>query len=321
MTPSAASPAGICASWTALSPCINHAADHFWGLLADRRMTLLPEREAPLFLATLGSLIAGDDDHAGRTALLAAFAPTYRHLGLQPYHHEVLVDALTATVARFAPAPWTPAMAERWSRHGHHALNLTHRATGRLTAGPAWTAAEIIDRHQAADTITILTLRPRHRVRFEAGQAVPVTTSRRPGVWRWYSPANTPRPDGTIELHIRAITSGPVSPLLAQHATVGERVWLGPPYHAGLTLDPSDHGDLLLAAGGTGLAPLRALVEHLATTGIRRRSPSSSAPAPSTTSTTASPSTHSRRPTRTGWPSDPPSPKTRSSTRPPGPTC
>ncbi|TDC44896.1 oxidoreductase, partial [Micromonospora sp. KC207] len=64
-----------------------------------------------------------------------------------------------------------------------------------------------------------------------------------------------------------AVPDGPVSPVLAHHAAVGEYVWLGPPYHAGLTLDPDDHGDLLLAAGGTGLAPLRAITEHRTTTG------------------------------------------------------
>ncbi|MEH1097816.1 hypothetical protein V6V16_01360 [Micromonospora sp. CPCC 205561] len=37
----------------------------------------------------------------------------------------------------------------------------------------------------------------------------------------------------------------------------GELLWLGPPSFAGLGLDPSTRRDLLLVAGGTGLAPLR----------------------------------------------------------------
>ncbi|MFI7650645.1 FAD-binding oxidoreductase [Micromonospora sp. NPDC049460] len=257
--------------WAAVTPDIHRAANHFWSLLADRLRPPLPERDAPLLLATLGHLIAADDNHAGRIALLAALAPTYQHLGIQLYHHQLILDALIATAARHSSGTWTPEAARQWQRCGHHALNLTHRATTRVATSSAWTPAEIIDREQAADTITVLTLRPRRRLRYEAGQALPVTTPRRPGVWRWYSPANTPRPDGTIELHIRAITDGPVSPLLAHHAAVGEQVWLGAPYDTGLTLHPHQPGDLLLAAGGTGLAPLRAIVEHLAATPPQRR--------------------------------------------------
>ncbi|MFG1953937.1 FAD-binding oxidoreductase [Micromonospora sp. NPDC048830] len=269
MTPPNLNALGPC--WEAVVPCIHRAADHFWSILADRLHPRLPERDAPLFLAALGHLTAGDDHHAGRTALLAALTPTYQHLRIQPHHHPLIVDALIATVARHAAATWTPEAASLWQRRSHHALSLTHRATTRIATGPAWTPAEIIGRDQAADTITILTLPPHHRLRHEAGQAIPVTTPRQPGVWRWYSPANAPRPDGTIELHVRAITGGPVSPLLAHHAATGERVWMGAPYDMGLTLDPNRDGDLLLAAGGTGLAPLRAIVEHLAATRARRR--------------------------------------------------
>ncbi|MFG1952425.1 FAD-binding oxidoreductase [Micromonospora sp. NPDC048830] len=263
--------AALRSSWTAVTPFIHRAADHFRSTLADRLRPPLPEREMPLFLATLGHLIAGDDHHAGRTALLAALAPTYQHLGMQPHHHDLLLDALIATIARHTSG-WTPETADHWQRHGRHALNLTHRAATRIGGGPAWTPAEIIDREHAADTITILTLRPRRRLRYQAGQAIPVTTLRRPGVWRWYSPANALRPDGTIELHIRAITAGPVSPLLAHHTAIGEQLWLGAPYTMGLTLDPNHDGDLLLAAGGTGLAPLRAIVEHLAANSVRLHS-------------------------------------------------
>lgn len=267
--PSPTNPLNRC--WTAVRPCIHRAAGHFRSTLADRLRPSLPERDTPLFLATLGQLVAGDDNHAGRTALLAAFAPTYRHLRLQPCHHPLLVDALTATIARYAPAHWTPQTARLWQRGGHHALNLTHRAADRVRTARAWTPAVIIGREKAADTITILTLAPRRQLRYSAGQAIPVTTPRRPGLWRWYSPANAPRPDGTIELHVRAIPDGPVSALLAHHVTVGEQVWLGQPYHTGLSLHPAHSGDLLLIAGGTGLAPLRAICEHLAADAVPRR--------------------------------------------------
>ncbi|MET8349035.1 hypothetical protein [Micromonospora sp. NPDC005206] len=44
----------------------------------------------------------------------------------------------------------------------------------------------------------------------------------------------------------------------------GELLWFGPPGNTGLRRDPTRTNDLLLVAGGTGLAPLRALVEQVA---------------------------------------------------------
>ena len=112
-------------------------------------------------------------------------------------------------------------------------------------------------------------MRPQGRLSWRPGQAVPVCTERWPGRWRWYSPANAPRPDGTIELHVRAVAA--VSRALVHAIRPGDPLWLGPPHDVGLSLDPASRADLLLVAGGTGLAPLRALVEQAAEAPAGRR--------------------------------------------------
>lgn len=48
-------------------------------------------------------------------------------------------------------------------------------------------------------------------------------------------------------------------------------MWLGPASDVGLSLEAAGDADLLLAAGGTGLAPLRALVEQVAASPGGRR--------------------------------------------------
>ncbi|MFI9639410.1 FAD-binding oxidoreductase [Micromonospora sp. NPDC051925] len=121
--------------------------------------------------------------------------------------------------------------------------------------------ARVIGHDRPCPGIAILTVRPWARLRYHPGQAVPVRTPRRPGRWRWFSPANAPRPDGTIELHIRAVRAGTVSRSLVHEVRPGELLHLGPPRDTGQHLRD---GDLLLVAGGTGLAPLRALVEQVA---------------------------------------------------------
>ncbi|MEU1886109.1 FAD-binding oxidoreductase [Micromonospora rifamycinica] len=103
-------------------------------------------------------------------------------------------------------------------------------------------------------------VRPWSRLAYRPGQAIPVHTPRHPDQWRWYSPANAPRPDGTVELHVRAVAAGTVSTSLVHQVRPGELLHLGPSHDTDLHLRD---GDLLLVAGGTGLAPLRALVEQV----------------------------------------------------------
>ena len=86
------------------------------------------------------------------------------------------------------------------------------------------------------------------------GQSVSLETDLRPKLWRYYSPANAPRPDGLMELHVKARDGGPVSTALVRRVGVGDVLRLGPPVGHLVLHDDSDR-DLLLVAGGLGLAP------------------------------------------------------------------
>ncbi|TDC02427.1 hypothetical protein E1091_00820 [Micromonospora fluostatini] len=133
-----------------------------------------------------------------------------------------------------------------------------------------WQPAEVVRHELPCDEgIAILTLRPTRPLDHRPGQAVPVRTPRHPDRWRWYSPANAARPDGTVELHVRAVPAGTVSRSLVHEVRPGELLHLGPPTDTGLRLGGGR--DLLLVAGGTGLAPLRALVEQVAAAPDGRR--------------------------------------------------
>ncbi len=85
----------------------------------------------------------------------------------------------------------------------------------------------------------------------------------RPRLWRYYSIANAPREDGTLEFHVRLIDGGAVSMALTYLQTVGDSLRLGPPVGV-LTLDAASDRDVLMVAGSTGLAPLKAMTEDLA---------------------------------------------------------
>lgn len=258
--------APLATSWSATLRYARAATDHFWRTVEDRCPGLLPEREAAVFLAALGRLASGGDDPAGRAALLAGLGRAYRRYRLLP-HQLTIEAALTATVARHAACP--PELAAAWAGACRRASAAVTLAAERAGDGPAWWPAQVVGHDRAVEGIAVLTVRPWRRLPFRAGQAIPVCTERWPGRWRWYSPANAPRPDGTIELHVRAVAA--VSRALVHAVRPGDRLWLGPPHDTGLELDRASRADLLLVAGGTGLAPLRALVEQVAAAPDGRR--------------------------------------------------
>jgi NAD(P)H-flavin reductase len=105
---------------------------------------------------------------------------------------------------------------------------------------------------------------------YVAGQSISLETELRPRLWHYYSPANAPRSDGMLEIHARARDGGPVSSALVRLVGVGDVLRLGPPV-GNLTLDTASDRDLLLVAGDTGLAPLKALIDQIARHGPARR--------------------------------------------------
>jgi NAD(P)H-flavin reductase len=98
---------------------------------------------------------------------------------------------------------------------------------------------------------------------FEPGQSVAVEVPVRPRMWRYYSMANAPRPDNTLDFHVRLVDGGPVSPVLVRSAGVGGRLKLGSPVGT-MTFDERSGRDVLLVGGSTGLAPLKAILERIA---------------------------------------------------------
>ena len=81
--------------------------------------------------------------------------------------------------------------------------------------------------------------------------------------------ANAPRADGLLRFHVRAVPAGWVGGALVRHTAVGDTLLLG--HAAGtMTLAPDSGRPILCVAGGTGLAPLKALVEEAAARDLRR---------------------------------------------------
>ncbi|HSZ40785.1 MAG TPA: FAD-binding oxidoreductase [Trebonia sp.] len=201
---------------------------------------------------------------------LAALGRSHRKFGVRAGHYEAIKAALEATFRRFPPdAPqWRE---ENWRKAFDHAAETMISAAEHEAANaPAWWTAEVIAAERPVPHVAVLTIRTDRPFPYLPGQHVSVQTPRWPRVWRCYSIANAPRsadPDdgGTLTLHVRAIPGGLVSTALL-HAAPGDTLVLGPA-EGTMTPDPATERDILCLAGGTGLAPVKAIAEAVARQG------------------------------------------------------
>ena len=127
--------------------------------------------------------------------------------------------------------------------------------------GPSQWLAEVVDCDYRGHGIGVVTVAPHQLLPYEAGQHVSLQTTRFPRVWRTFSVACAPRADGLMRFHVKAVPGGWVSTALVRHTAPGQRLVLGPGLGT-MTLQPAADRDLLFVAGGTGLAPLKAIAEE-----------------------------------------------------------
>jgi ferredoxin-NADP reductase len=98
-----------------------------------------------------------------------------------------------------------------------------------------------------------------------AGQHVDVRLTAEDGyqTQRSYSIASAPE-EGRLALVIERLDDGEVSPYLTDELRVGDRLELRGPIGGWFTWEAREGGPLLLVAGGSGIAPLRAMLRHRA---------------------------------------------------------
>ncbi|GAA2991314.1 globin domain-containing protein [Streptomyces fulvorobeus] len=194
----------------------------------------------------------------------------HRKFGALEAHYPAVGECLVAALARYAGTAWNAEVAAAWTRAYTIAAEvMTTAAADDTRLRPASWEAQIIRHEHRGDGIAEITVLPDMPYPYTAGQYVSMETPWYPRTWRHYSPAHPPRADHTITFHIRAVHRGLVSNALVHHAVPGHRVRLGPP-QGDTTLAAASDRDLLLVAGGTGLAPMRALLEEAAASGMRR---------------------------------------------------
>jgi NAD(P)H-flavin reductase/hemoglobin-like flavoprotein len=219
--------------------------------------------------SALGDVVARVDDLDALVPILQQLGRDHRKFGTLAAHYPAVGASLLATLEHFDDE-WTPELAKSWSEAYDVVATVMIQAAEEAAEQPPWWEADVVGHERRTIDIAVLQVRPRARYDYLPGQSISLETDLRPRLWRYYSPANAPRPDGLLEIHVKARDGGPVSSALVRRVGVGDVLRLGPPL-GHLALDPGSDRDLLLVAGGMGLAPLKAMVDQVARHGPPRR--------------------------------------------------
>jgi NAD(P)H-flavin reductase/hemoglobin-like flavoprotein len=212
-------------------------------------------------LGTLARIRQSLEPESGLAEVLASLGRESRKFGVTARHYSAFAVAMQQTAREFHPAAWPPDAEAAWvSALRYMGAAMRTAAAADAAISPPWWIAEITSHELRAPGVAVLKLAPTEPMPYLAGQYLWVQVTKWPRVWRKFSAATALRPGGLIELHVRAVPGGLVSNTLVHHSAAGDTLILGGAA-GGMTLAGSDR-DVLCVAGGTGLAPIKAIVEQ-----------------------------------------------------------
>ncbi|MCX5391898.1 globin domain-containing protein [Streptomyces sp. NBC_00094] len=259
-----------------IAPVADQVTSYFYALLFVRNPELRDmfpvamDAQRDRLLKALLAAAEHMDDVPVLTAYLENLGRGHRKYGTQAAHYPAVGEALIGALVRYATDSWGEETEAAWVRtYTTISQIMIDAAAEDERQAPAWWQAEVVTHDLRTSDVAVVTLRPDQPYPFLAGQYTTLETPWWPRIWRHYSFASAPRPDGLLSLHVKAVPAGWVSNALVHRARPGDVLRLGPPAGS-MTVDHSTDSGLLCLGGGTGIAPIKALVEDVAEHGDRR---------------------------------------------------
>jgi len=254
-------------SFAVVEPRAEEVARFFYGMLfslSPAARDLFPvnmEVQRSRLLRAIVHVVQMVDRPDELVPFLRQLGRDHRKFGVITKHYDAVGTALITALARYAGDAWTPKVQAAWT-DAYGLIAATMRESAEADLGPASWTATVVDHRRLSWDLAVVRVRPEQPVPYRAGQYVSVETPQRPRLWRYLSPANAPRPDGQLEFHVRAVDGGWVSRSVVGHSQLGD-VWrIGPPMGR-LGVDRRAGRPVVMIAGGTGVAPIRAMLEEL----------------------------------------------------------
>ena len=260
-------------SFAVIEPVAGKAAAYFYGRLfaeSPHLRGMFPpsmDIQRDRLFSALTRIVWSLDSPDGMASYLGQLGRDHRKYGVIAEHYTAVGNALLSTIKRFSAEAWNVEIEAAWVAAYTAAANLmiesaeSDASVPRLVAGRGDRPRAPHAGHRGDQA------RLDQPLPYLPGQYVNVQNARWPRVRRTFSIANAPREDNTVRLHVRAIPGGWVSTALVEHTRIGDTVTFGPPIG---TMTPTNSGrDILCVAGGTGLAPIKAILEHVIASGQR----------------------------------------------------
>jgi NAD(P)H-flavin reductase/hemoglobin-like flavoprotein len=216
-------------------------------------------------VTALGAVVSNVDELDKVIPLLEQLGRDHRRFAVITEHYTAVGASLLATLKKFLGPAWTPDLADTWAQaYGLVAKVMVAAAEQHEEVAPASWEADVVSVERRSVEVAVVEVSPREPFSYRAGQSVAVEIPHRPRLWRYFSPANAPDPSGRLQFHIQPVAGGLVSSAVVRRLSQGDTIRMGAPVGEQLTLpENGDVPDLLLVAGGTGLAPLRAVLQQI----------------------------------------------------------
>lgn len=198
--------------------------------------------------------------HPDLIALLSQLGRDHRKYGVTPQDYDVFFRALVDEIAVTLGTDWD-SESESMTAAAMMLSTGVMRGAAQSAEGPPTWRARVVEKYRLSRDLAVVRLLTEEPLTYATGQYLEVSIPQWPRVWRHLSPSIPPNAAGELEFHVRAVPSGSVSTSMVTETAVGDE-WTFAQSHGTLGVDPDR--DVLLIAGGTGLAPLRALVIEMA---------------------------------------------------------
>lgn len=203
---------------------------------------------------------AGDSERVEQVVDFARhLGADHRKLAIPPAHVERFGEVLATTCAHLAGPAWDETLAGTLQT-AYSVLTQAMRAGAEAGHGPARVGATVHSVDRPVPGIAVVRLVTDEMIDYLPGQHLSVLTPYAPAVWRPLSPANPTNPMGQVEFLVRDVPGGVFSGALVRGAVPGDRWVLARPL-GHLEVDRTEPArDVLMIAGGTGVAPMRSLL-------------------------------------------------------------